>query len=467
MAFGKLGAMGRGMGHLGALGNASSPKAVAMAALRAAGIIGAAGGLDTLQVAEATGMVDWAGSYTPTAVASIPFTAYKGYGPGNGSSQYVRSGFVPSTNGVNYTLNDASKWIWCLTDAQSATIDAGNGTAPRTRITTRDASNVMSIGINDASASAVSSMLESLGMFGAQRTGATTKKAFKNGVQVGSTFTTASSALPTVEQYYCGSNSGGFSTKQICMYAAGGSLSGKEATFYEIMRTYFNAVRATNLTIDAMGDSFTFNAAYVDLPSAASFYPALTATALNNLGCRVYSRNSGVAGDSTTQMVARLSSLVTPCCPGVALIYGGINDPAAGINAATTTANLVDIVNHASTGYAARGYTRFMILNQHYVNLASGTRDTLALESATYAGIRSRQLDAYTSLAATYGASNVRYVNLYSGMRALIDGVTYTDGGAEWHETTTDVHLNATGEQIVANLVVAEMQAAGWVSGLQ
>jgi hypothetical protein len=172
-------------------------------------------------------------------------------------------------------------------------------------------------------------------------------------------------------------------------------------------------------TIDAIGDSFTFNTAYGDLPSVANFYPAVVANQLNAAGGRVAPKNYGVAGNTTTQMVARMSSIPSPVLPGIAIIYGGNNDM---VGTDDTTANIISM----GTTFAGRGYPKMLIIGMHYSNRTSGIVDTVSAQDIQYGPIRTRQQNAQASLAASFPGVDVRYVDLYSCMRALIVAGTYT-----------------------------------------
>ncbi len=59
-----------------------------------------------------------------TIVAGMTFTQYLGFN-GNGTTQYLNTNFVPSTDGVNYTLNNASFGIYSRTNVSESSIDMG------------------------------------------------------------------------------------------------------------------------------------------------------------------------------------------------------------------------------------------------------------------------------------------------------------------------------------------------------
>jgi hypothetical protein len=72
--------------------------------------------LDTFAVFATDGnsdfaLIDWKRLSQYTAVNSPTFTANQGF-QGNGTSSFIDTNFNPSSQGVNYTLNDASFFSW-------------------------------------------------------------------------------------------------------------------------------------------------------------------------------------------------------------------------------------------------------------------------------------------------------------------------------------------------------------------
>jgi hypothetical protein len=181
-------------------------------------------------------------NFTALQVNSPTFVADRGF-TGNGTSSRLRTQYTPSVNGVQTTLNSASVWVWSLTDSQGSA-DVGNLTAPRTEITPRNGANQMTITVNDAAAVSATANASSIGFFGAQRPDASTRRAWKNGVQLGSDFAVASTALASQEQWVGGGNSSNFSTHQMAAAAWGDSLTGLENSFYSTLLTYMQAVGA-------------------------------------------------------------------------------------------------------------------------------------------------------------------------------------------------------------------------------
>jgi hypothetical protein len=184
----------------------------------------------------------------PASNVAVPtntptFTADRGYA-GNGTTSYVDTTFAPATHGVNWTQNDASLWVWCLTDSQNSARDAGNMTAPLSSVVARSGSGAFNGHINQGGASTFGAISNSLGMTGVQRRGATDLRGWRDGVQHGSTQTTVSTAVTTQSLWVCGGNATSFNTRQESFFAAGASLTGLEATFFNIIGEYLAGVGA-------------------------------------------------------------------------------------------------------------------------------------------------------------------------------------------------------------------------------
>lgn len=183
------------------------------------------------------------GTKTMSAVNSPTFTADRGFA-GNGSNSRLDTTWVPSTDGVKFVQNSASMWVWSNTNSQTSGADCGNAsTAPYAYLYTRSSSDLAVMRLNDSSSGTTSST-NSIGMFGAQRRASNDRRLWKNGSQIGSTTTSASTGLPTASMWVCGANSIWFTTKQYGFFAAGASLSGKESDFYNAILTYMQTVGA-------------------------------------------------------------------------------------------------------------------------------------------------------------------------------------------------------------------------------
>lgn len=187
--------------------------------------------------------------YNLTTVSSPTFTVDRGYA-GNGSTSYLKTGFIPSTAGGKFTLNDASFGFWSRTDVDNVAADIGartDGTTALTYIQGRTTGSA-SYRMNQNAATTFATIANSLGLTAARRSAADAKALFKNGAFV-QTSTDASTALAAVEMYIGGLNSGGSmivpSPRQYAMDFIGGSLSDAEMlSLYDAVNTYLQAVGA-------------------------------------------------------------------------------------------------------------------------------------------------------------------------------------------------------------------------------
>ena len=264
---------------------------------------------------------------------------------------------------------------------------------------------------------------------------------------------------------------------------------------------------STNLI--GVGDSHTYNTAYGQ--TMQDFYPARLDTALRP-GWRKSSVNYGVSGDTTSKIIARLSSIKATDDGKMAIIYAGTNDvnnattvqasptpttttfsiatgygnaykaggfvllngvsvavssvvgdaitlavplavpPTAGDTVASDIRTNIVLIGNA---LKARGYTKLLIGGQHYLNFATGG-DTLTTPVASLVALRVLQAGAAADLGATF-------VDFYAAMRALIVAGTYAQGNdLAWHVAAGNTHLNNIGQQILSDAIYAAMQSKGW-----
>jgi lysophospholipase L1-like esterase len=284
-------------------------------------------------------------------------------------------------------------------------------------------------------------------------------------------------------------------------------------------RTY----KKTPLPAVAIGDSLTRN--YSTQTLLAEFWPTRLQALLEDAGVYVRFVNAGVSGNTTRQMFDRRAALTNRAVPGLAVIFGGVNDPGspictvasngttgdtfvttgstgayqlsegAGITINGNDYTLTDIVPtgvsispplvaNITTGNTlyhatslniqaisdyliAAGCDYIAIVSAQYLNFASNTGDTLATDYAVYAPVRAAQLAASVALAAANPTKNFAFVDLHAHMKALIVGGEVSQGyDYAWHVATSDQHLNAEGQQIVADAIYAAISAAGWIQEL-
>lgn len=262
-----------------------------------------------------------------------------------------------------------------------------------------------------------------------------------------------------------------------------------------------------------IGDSHTYNATLSVFPD--EFYTAVLAGLLNANGCNVTGYNRGSSGNTTGQMLARVSTLPVA---DIAVIYGGTNDTqyastvqvsptptstvfavAAGkganyqpgtyvtvgaesaliLSVATDTITLAAALangapasgtavaidtqtNLTAVGNAIRaaGCTRIVYGLMHYYNYSSGgdTHSTPLTANVTMRGLQS------AAAAAVTGAVTC---NFWTWMDNLIQTGAATQGSYSWHVLDGNVHLNAAGELILAQALYATIAAqTGWLAAL-
>lgn len=158
---------------------------------------------------------------------------------GNGVNGYGATGFVPS---ANLSLNSVHISTYIRTNVNENKCDFGSASAGNNNglgIYSRY-SNLLITSTNDGD-TLNSAIADSRGLTVGNRSGATARKQFKNGVQV-ATSSTASSALNAYGLYILCQNASGsvdfaYSSKNISFASVGSSLSDAEqATFYTLVQ---------------------------------------------------------------------------------------------------------------------------------------------------------------------------------------------------------------------------------------
>jgi hypothetical protein len=201
--------------------------------------IGAIPGADSTNADDSR--LNWKNPGTFSAAAVNSPTHGSGYWQGDGSSSRLRTQYTPATHGVKFTQDDASEWVWSITDSQESISCIGGASSPSAYIVPRNGSNNLLASLNmSAAQAAVSAQASSIGLFGAQRSGATDLRSWHNGVQKG-TSSNASTGRSAQEQWICGANSNQFSTKRVIFAAWGAKQEGREASIYSTLQTLFTA----------------------------------------------------------------------------------------------------------------------------------------------------------------------------------------------------------------------------------
>lgn len=189
-------------------------------------------------------------TYQATKVNSPTFTSSVGFN-GNGSTSYLNTTFAPSA-GVNYTLNDASFFAYCGTDAAQDNRQlvgawaAGGVTTAAVQLNPRNATDLGGTRVNQTTGGGNNSTnTNAIGFYHITRTASNARANYKNGTQL-DTFTSASSSRPPQSIYLGAANQAGsavqFRNAIIGCFGAGASLSGNEANLYTAWNTYFTGL---------------------------------------------------------------------------------------------------------------------------------------------------------------------------------------------------------------------------------
>jgi uncharacterized membrane protein len=190
------------------------------------------------------------GTFTITAVNSPTFTTDRGYT--GASTKYLNTGWTPSSNAVQYTLNSCHFMVYDRTAAAGAnTVIFGASVVTGTKYlshTARWSDNLAYPALNDASTGSVANTTTN-GIWIGDRGSSTALDLFRNGTQVGSTMSVTTTALPTIPVYIlCYNNNGspgGYITDEIGAFSLGAALGAtKRTAFNNRIQTYMTAVGA-------------------------------------------------------------------------------------------------------------------------------------------------------------------------------------------------------------------------------
>ncbi|SCY69259.1 hypothetical protein SAMN05660666_02502 [Novosphingobium aromaticivorans] len=189
----------------------------------------------------------------PAQVASVgvapTFTTDRGY-TGNGTTQYLNTGWNPSSAGGKFTQNDCFMGMWAGTDVTSgAQYDCGNSNAT---INGRSGATSPITAQSAASSTPTLPVSTSIGFTSFTRTSSTAGVAYKNGASMGAISST-STTLRNASFLICAANSSttgtvtaaNFSTRRNQALCWGQGLSGAEQlALYNALATYMTAVGA-------------------------------------------------------------------------------------------------------------------------------------------------------------------------------------------------------------------------------
>jgi hypothetical protein len=192
-------------------------------------------------------LIDWKRLSQYTAVNSPAFTTNQGF-KGNGASSYVNTNYNPFTNGVNFSLNNASMGIYRRTvEAQISGGSCELGAAQTTLQTLMCVSRGFNLSrFNDAGPGGVPSTdITSTGLISMNRVNSNTYNFYNNGV-LHQQVTQTTMGLPNLNIYALGINDNGSFTQpnqsQFSMVYMGADLTNEQVNFTNIFNTYINSL---------------------------------------------------------------------------------------------------------------------------------------------------------------------------------------------------------------------------------
>lgn len=186
-----------------------------------------------------------------TAVAAPTFTTDRGYAF-NGTTQYLDTGFIPSTHGINCTGTDQRLGVYERSNVNSTGLSAGvvEATARALTLTNRNSTTAQGRA-NTASQSFTLGVADSQGLKAVSRaSGGLTVKLFDRGVKLtDSTAAATATAAPTRAIYIGAYNNAGtaasFRAASIGFAVVGGPLSdAQELAQYNAVQAWATSVGA-------------------------------------------------------------------------------------------------------------------------------------------------------------------------------------------------------------------------------
>lgn len=181
-------------------------------------------------------LIDWKKLTQYTAVNSPTFTANEGF-MGNGTSSYIDTKFNPSTQGVNYTLINASRYAYVFSGSLTQRFDGNSLESNNMRIGSYTTHKINSGTVNTLNSAFTYSATK--GMKSIHRTSSTAITLYN--ASVGENRTLLSTGLPNANQWILRQGSIYVNTK-MSMYAMGASMISENTAFVNAFDTYLNSL---------------------------------------------------------------------------------------------------------------------------------------------------------------------------------------------------------------------------------
>lgn len=167
--------------------------------------------------------------YRATRIGSVTFGASDGF-TGDASSAEVTTNWIPSRDGVNYTQNSASLFVYCNDDVRANTVLCGYaGSGNKAYLNPHNSSSdTMGLALNSSALANGIAPGGNNGLFVLSRTVSTGFDAYRNGALRG-TQTSASTTVPTQALRVCSGGGVYFDgTRTASIFGAGGGLNSTE-----------------------------------------------------------------------------------------------------------------------------------------------------------------------------------------------------------------------------------------------
>jgi len=169
-----------------------------------------------------------------TLVNTPTFTANQGF-TGNGTSSYIDTNFNPSTSGVQYQLNSASRYAWVFTASGTGVDGVAGNNANRLSF-----SNV-SQNINNGATGGAVGVLSGAGMKSIHRPTSNSLEVYQ-GTTLSLSSVTASTSVYNVSNQLVLLANNAYGGHTISMYAMGASLVAENTAFVNAFNTYITSL---------------------------------------------------------------------------------------------------------------------------------------------------------------------------------------------------------------------------------
>ena len=187
-------------------------------------------------------LIDWKRLTQYTAVLNPAFTTNEGF-TGNGTSSYIDTNFNPATSGgSNYSLNNASRYIYMYMASGTSALD-GVSTASLNNMARTSTSNHRinsSVGLTGGTFD----FNATRGMKSIHRTSSTNVTLFNDNTASTPQRTASSTSLRSENQFILrsGNTVGSYGAHEVSMYAMGANLVSENAAFVNAYNTYINSL---------------------------------------------------------------------------------------------------------------------------------------------------------------------------------------------------------------------------------